>query len=166
VGVRGFGAVALPAGAEEGCVARVQLEAEVRHQPSPSVVEDLRGDVEDAPAAVALHVGVSVRLLAVLVVLRGRRLGEVVDGGRAPEVDVRQHPGVHERGEGPVDGGPVHRRLQIRDTGSDLLGAQVLVGPVGGVDDPQDGIPGRRDPLARGAEAGDGTGHARALGSG
>ena len=64
---------------------------------------------------------------------------------------------------GPVDGGPVHGRLDVGDASADLLGREVLVGEVGGVDDAQDGIPRRGDALTRGAQAGDGAGHARAL---
>ena len=58
-------------------------------------------------------------------------------------------------------------RLDVGDAGADLLGREVLVGEVGGVDDAQDGIPRRGDALTGGAQPRDGGGHpgARARGS-
>ena len=96
--------------------------------------------------------------------LVGRRCcREVVDGGRAAEVDVREHAGLDERGEGAVDGGPVHRRNEVGDARADLLGGQVLVGEVGGVHDAEHGIPSGGHPLSGRAQGVDGHGHATAV---
>ncbi|GEO30055.1 hypothetical protein TAE01_18650 [Terrabacter aerolatus] len=62
----------------------------------------------------------------------------------------------------------MHGRLDLGDARPDLLGREVLVAEVGGVDDAQHGIPRRRDPLTRGPQPRHGVGHAdtrvRALG--
>ena len=142
-------------------MAGVDGETEVVTQPRRHVAEHIRCHVEHPPTDVALDVGVAV-LVGVRRHVRARvaALGEVVDGGRPAEVDVREHAGLDERGERPVDGGPVHGRLDLRDARPDLLGREVLVGEVGGIDDAQDGIPRRGDALARRPQPGHGAGHA------
>ena len=121
----------------------VEDEAEVRFQSRGDAVERPRRHVEHPTAGATLHVGVTRRLHPVAVcrcarfVTRplGLRGGEVIDRRGSAEVHVGQFTDLRQGSEGAIDRGPVDGRLELGHAQADLLGGEVLVAVVGGVED-------------------------------
>jgi len=97
-------------------------------------LEGLCGQVDDGSAHAALEVRVGHTV----------HIGEMIDRARPRDVGMGDDAQVAERGQSPVDGGPVHARSPVGGQVDDLGGAHV---PDAAGQDLQDRDPRRGDPL-------------------